>query len=178
MNLFTRRKFSFYALLAALLPAGYAFVGCGAAKTTLAALVTTLGNAVAAVYGVLGNSSLATIIKNDTAAAVAAINGWTPGSPAQDVIQALNLLIQNLGLIVPGIGPVAAGLVALAVSTVEEILADFGVTAPLTAAQLKIAAASGKYPSEGTLRSIHSSFRSVWKRKAASDAQLATIVVN
>lgn len=172
-----RRTFIASAAAVATLPlASIATLGCGAAKTTLAVLVNSLGNAISAVYGVLGNTTVATAIKTDTDKAVAAINAWVPGTPAQDVIQVLNVLIQDLSAIVPGIGGTAATLISLAISTVEELLADFGVTAPLTLDAVKLAAATGKYPSEGTLRSIHSSFKSEWKRKATS-SQFSGIVV-
>lgn len=103
-----------------LLPMLLLMQGC-TSQTTLAALTSTLGNAAASVAALEGNTAAATQLTNDTAAAVAAITNWKKGTPAQNVIQALNIVESDLNLI-PGTSQYAP-LIVLAISTVESIIA-------------------------------------------------------
>lgn len=96
-----------------------------------AALVGELGTAGRSLAQIENNPSLATQIQNDTNAAVAAINGWKPGTPAQETIQVINILIDDLNLI-PGTGPYAA-LVDLALGTAENIITIIEAQSPTTA---------------------------------------------
>ncbi len=105
--------------------------GC-TSQTTIAALVTTLGNASASIAQIEGNTSLANQLKADTAAASAAVLNWKKGTPAQSVVEALNLVQNDLALItgscqaVPGamISPVCqyVPLIDLAIATTTSII--------------------------------------------------------
>ena len=96
-------------------------VGCPA-KSTVAALTSILGNASSSLASIEGNSTLATQISTDTAAAVKAIQGWQNGSPAQDAIQALNIVEDDINLI-PIKNDTVKALVVLTIGTAESILA-------------------------------------------------------
>jgi hypothetical protein len=95
-------------------------IGCPSQSTT-AALVAILGNAVASVAALQGNSELASKLQTDTQAAVTAVQNWKQGTPAQDAIQALNLVESDLNLF-PQLGPYAP-LIDLAIGTTESIIA-------------------------------------------------------
>ena len=106
-------------LASAILAVGLA--GCPAGtQGTISALVTVLGNASASIAVLENNPTLAAKLKTDTAAASSAVLNWKQGTPAQDVIQALNLVEADLNLI-PGTSQYAP-LVDLAIGTVESIL--------------------------------------------------------
>jgi hypothetical protein len=90
-------------------------------QSTIGTLTATLGNAAASIATVEGNATLAAKLKVDTAAAVSAVSNWKSGTPAQDAIEALNLVEDDLNLF-----PVASAytpLIDLAIGTVESILA-------------------------------------------------------
>jgi hypothetical protein len=90
-------------------------------QETIASLTNTLGNAAVQIATIEGNTALATQLKADTAAAVAAITGWKDGGVVIDVIQALNIVEDDLNLF-----PVTdqfAPLIDLAIVTIESILA-------------------------------------------------------
>lgn len=94
-------------------------IGCPS-KNVIAALTTTLGNAAASVAQIEGNRQLAEQLQTDTAAAVKAISSWQNGSPAQNAIQALDIVRDDLYLI-----PAAnqyAPLITLAIGTVDSLL--------------------------------------------------------
>jgi len=89
-------------------------------QTTVAALVTTLGNAASAIAALEGNSTLATKLKADTAAASTAVLNWKNGTPAQSVVEALTIVEDDLNLI--PIGSRYTPLVTLALGTVISII--------------------------------------------------------
>ena len=70
--------------------------GCERRRDNLAALLETLGNAVAQLAGILGNQTLAARIQHHTQAAVNLLRAWVPGQAAAAAITALNLLIDDL----------------------------------------------------------------------------------
>ena len=154
--------------------------GCGASQTTLADIVTTLGNTIAAVETLEGNSALAAQIQKDTAAAQSAVLGWKAGSPTQDVVQALNLVVSDLNLLPVAISPTDAALIALAVSTVEELLTDFGQTSTSPAFNMHSMVGSplpvGKSPTATKLRSTLSSFKASRARIVAADPSRAAVL--
>lgn len=92
--------------------------GCN--QNTVAALVTTLGNASASIASLEGNPTLAATLQKDTAAASAAVLNWKQGAPAQDVVQALQLVQADLSLF-PATSQYAP-LVNLAIGTVVSII--------------------------------------------------------
>lgn len=91
-------------------------------KDTLARLVATLGNAVAQLATLTGNTQLADRIRHDVALATAALQNWQPGMPAADAIRALNQLIDSLKLFPPN-DPFRP-LITLALGTAAAII-DF-----------------------------------------------------
>lgn len=96
-----------------------ALIGCPS-SSTIAALVSILGSSAASIASLEGNTSLAQKLNTDTAAAVVAVTNWKSGTPAQDVIEALNLVEDDLNLF-PQIGAYGP-LIDLAIGTVESIL--------------------------------------------------------
>ncbi len=94
--------------------------GC-TSQQTISELTAVLGNAASSIAALEGNPALAQKLKTDTATAVGQIAQWKAGTPAQDVIEALNLVEDDLNLI-PGTSQYAP-LVDLAIGTVESILA-------------------------------------------------------
>ena len=112
----------------AALAAVFATTGC-TSQTTIAALVTTLGNASASIAAIENNPTLANQLKADTAAASQAVLNWKKGTPAQNVVQALNIVQNDLSLITgtcnTGIpGPVCqyVPLIDLAIATTTSII--------------------------------------------------------
>jgi hypothetical protein len=111
-------KLRFLAAMMALLSM-IPMIGCPQ-QQTLASLASILGNAGGMIAAIEGNVALSAQIKTDTAAAVIAIQNWKSGTPAQEVIAALNIVSADLNLI-PGTSAYAP-LVDLAISTVDAIL--------------------------------------------------------
>ncbi|MGC2139262.1 MAG: hypothetical protein WA627_15985 [Candidatus Sulfotelmatobacter sp.] len=118
-------------LLVAMLPT----TGC-APQATIAALTSTLGNAASSIASLEGNATLAAQLKTDTTAAVAAINNWKSGTPAQNVVQALNIVINDLNLICPSICGPYEPLIVLALGTVQSIIAIVDPSATPAAAKV------------------------------------------
>lgn len=106
-------------------------IGCPA-QSTIASLTNILGTSAANIASLEGNSTLASTLTTDTAAAVAAVQNWKSGTPSDEAVQALNIVANDLNLI-PGVGPYAP-LVDLAIATVESIIALL----PAPTAQLKV----------------------------------------
>ena len=125
-----QNKLGALALCSLLLVATLPLTGCPQ-QTTLAALTNTLGTAAASIAALEGNPTLAAQLQSDTAAAVTAIQNWKPGTPAQDAIQALNIVIDDLSLICPPNGPCGpyAPLVLLALGTAQSIIIILNPTA-------------------------------------------------
>lgn len=100
-------------------------IGCNKAQQQdIATLAQTLGSAGAQVAALEGNTALSAQITTDTNAAVLAITSFVPGtSPAQTVIQLINVVMADLSLI-PAVGPYAQ-LIELALGTAEALIAEF-----------------------------------------------------
>lgn len=92
------KQMKVFVMMAALAAGCFALNGC-TSQTTIAALVTTLGNASASIAAIENNPALANQLKADTAAASAAVLNWKQGTPAQNVVQALNIVQNDLALI-------------------------------------------------------------------------------
>lgn len=114
MNMSIKRK-----LVALLLVPVLFCVACN--QSQIASLTNILGTSAANIATIEGNTALATKLTTDTAAAVAAVNAWKSGSPAQEAILALNIVASDLSLF-----PVTdkyAALIQIAIGTVQSILA-------------------------------------------------------
>lgn len=90
-------------------------------QSTLSELVTTLGNTGASIASIEGDSSLATKLQADTAAASTAILDWKKGSSATEVLEAINVVTDDLSII-PISDPTTLALVDLALGTVSSII--------------------------------------------------------
>lgn len=113
--------------LSAMVLLGTLLTGC-VAQSTIANLTAILGTSAASIAALEGNPVLAAKLTTDTAAAVSAVQNWKSGTPAQVVIEALNIVEDDLNLI-PGTSQYAP-LVFLAIGTVESILALLPQTSP------------------------------------------------
>jgi hypothetical protein len=169
-----------FALFAAALPAGSVLVGCTkAAQTTIAAILTTIGTGVSMGLTLAGLPGPAALASQWAQAAANAVANWVPGTPGQDVIQALNILTGNLLGLIPGLSGTVLAIVNNAVTTIEGLLADFGVTAATiataAAAHATIqATATGKYPSQATLDAALADFKKAHNALCASDPAFAS----
>lgn len=145
-----------------------ALLGCS--QSTLAALTSILGNAGASIAALQGNTTLAERLKTDTAAAVVAIENWKSGTPAQEAIEALNLVEDDLNLF-PAIGKYGP-LIDLAIGTVESILALLpqpAVSARTVAPHAAHRAVNLAQPAPKTA----SAFKRQWNAIAASNPALS-----
>lgn len=113
---------------------------CPVNKTTLAALVTTLGQAAASVATIQGNPALAAQLQKDVAIAAQQIASWQKGSGAAMAIAAIGIVEADLQLF-PQVGPYLP-LIELALGTAQSIIAI-------------IQAQSGTPPAAVTARTVH-----------------------
>ena len=95
-------------------------IGCPS-QNTIADLANILGTSAASIAQLENQPGLAAKLTTDTAAAVSAIKVWKSGTPAQEAIQAINLVIGDLNLF-PQTSQYAP-LIILAATTAEAILA-------------------------------------------------------
>jgi hypothetical protein len=148
--------------------------GCN--QSTIAALVSTLGNAASTIAAVEGNATLAAQLKTDTAAAVTAVTNWKSGTPSQDAVQAIQIVIDDLNLICSPNGPAPcrpyAPLVALALGTAESIIlilhpatTAFGVKGDVQKTNL------GYYPTDSK------TFKTQWNGYCTSIPGLASVAI-
>jgi phosphohistidine swiveling domain-containing protein len=125
----TRRQFSLGAMAMTLLAA----VGCKTVsavfnQSTLAALVTAVGQGIVNLLTFLGNTTAASQVEGYINTAVNDITSWTPGTVATEVINALNDVAAFISAI-PGLGAYAA-LISLAVGTIDSVIALFTQNSP------------------------------------------------
>jgi hypothetical protein len=106
--------------VAVALVATFIFLAGCPSQSQLAALTQVLGSAAASIATLEGNPTLAVKLTTDTAAAVKAVQNWKPGTPTQDVVQVLNIVMDDLNLF-PQVGPYAP-LIVLAIGTVVSII--------------------------------------------------------
>lgn len=171
-----RRQFTLGSIL-------FAAIGCSkAAQTTLSAILTTIGTGLSLALTADGQPALASEVSGWAQTAALAVTNWVPGTPGQDVIQALNVFTTSiLGLVFPA-GSTVASLVAVAVTTVQGLLSDFGVTAATVAtaavAHASIqATATGKYPTQAQLNATLTAYKSQHNRIAKSDPAFSSAVL-
>jgi hypothetical protein len=113
----------------------FSTVGCLTQNET-AALINVVGQSVSSIISIEGNPALAATLTTDFTAASTAVANWKQGTPSQDVVQALNLLVKDLDLI-----PVNAQdkvYITLAIATIQSILA---VVMPAATGHLSVAKA-------------------------------------
>lgn len=108
--------------------------GCES-QQTIADLINTLGNAAAQLATYENNPTLAAKLRVDVAAAANAVLNWKKGTPAQMVVEALNLVEDDLGLF-PLAGPYVP-LIDLAIATIESILGSLGLLKTATASSAR-----------------------------------------
>ena len=145
--------------------------GCSAvSKTTLAGLAQTLGNAVANLATLLGNTSLASQITGYTTALVNAIKTWVSGSPTANIIQIISDLEDAINLI--PVTPEIQALILLALGTIQGILAFFPNQSVASAV-----AARTKAPAVKLAKVPHSSsiFKLTWNSLVPADLSGAVI---
>lgn len=108
-------------------------------QKTASALVSVVGTSVASLLILENDPTDAAKLQKDFQAASTAVLNWQQGTPAQDVVQALNILSADLDLI-----PVSAqdqALIELAIGTTDEIIALFAPTTtstPVTASPVSL----------------------------------------
>lgn len=149
-----------------------ATTGCN--QGTISALVSTLGTAAASIASLKGNTALAAKLQADTAAAAAAVKNWKQGTPAQNAIQALNLVIDDLDLICPTGGPCGpyAPLIVLALGTAESIIAILNPTSQTYGTRAQVRKVNlGYYPSTAK------DFKTAWNSICGSDPALASAAI-
>lgn len=100
--------------------------GC-AAQQTASELISVVGNAVASILTLEGNTADAQKLKTDSATAAQQVANWQNGSPAQEATEALNLLEDDLNLI-PAVDKYAP-LVDIAIAAVDTLLAQLSGSA-------------------------------------------------
>ena len=92
-------------------------------QESIASLVQILGTAGASVASLLGDAAIAATLQTDTAAAVAAVQGWKVGSPTEMAIEALDILARDYSLIpVVGGNVTVAAIITLSIGTIDSIL--------------------------------------------------------
>ena len=163
--------------IAVLLVATILTIGITAAcvsQSTLATLVSVLGNATSSIAAIEGNTALATQIKADTAAASSAVLNWKKGTPAQEAIQALNIVMDDLNLI-PATGPYVA-LIDLGIGTVVAILELL----PQPTSALKNSSVHRRQVSAVKITRWENpgkEFKERWNKIVATDGALAPVVI-
>lgn len=144
-------------------------IGCPA-QSTIAALTSTLGNAAAGIAALEGNATLAAQLRTDTAAATVDINNWKQGNASQNVVQALNLVVDDLNLICPSTNAscgMYAPLIILAVATAQSIIQ---IVAPGQA--LKSAKVNTDYVPTDAAK-----FKTEWNNIANANPQLRSAAI-
>jgi hypothetical protein len=153
-------------------------------QTTTAELIGIVGTSVAALETIEGNTTAATKLSTDFAAAESAVMNWKSGTPTQNVAEALQLIESDLSLL-----PVTSedtALIDLAIGTVDQILAIFGTPAtPVTTALINGVPAHIVYAGYGqTVTTQHrpvpavhfknkKQFKSAWNKILANHPKLA-----
>jgi hypothetical protein len=147
-------------------------VGC-IKQTTLASLVTVLGNATASVAALEGNTTLAAKLKADTATASADVLNWKAGTPATEAIEALNIVEDDLNLF-PITGAYVA-LIDLGIGTVESIIELLPAPTTGFAQSSKLTRRVVTPVHIGKWHNPPEEFKARWNAICATDAALASV---
>lgn len=120
--MFNRKATKSLAMVAVFLIASLSMTGC-TSQATIAALINQVGVSVQSLLVIesVTDPALSARIQADFTAASTAVLNWKKGTPAQDVIQALNIVQADINLI--PLNPVDQALIVLAIGTVNSILA-------------------------------------------------------
>jgi hypothetical protein len=177
-------KFSLFAVkllfvvgmaLVVMLPSMY-LTGCN--QSTVAALVTTFGNASASVAAMQGNAVLATKIRVDTAAASNAVLTWKSGSNAEMAIQAIHIVENDLNLICDSIPAPQCQtyepLILLALSTADSIIAIIQANSP---ASQTLAAGVERKQIDPTAPKNADEFKKRWNSLVTANPQLQPVLL-
>jgi hypothetical protein len=141
-------------------------------QSTLASLVSTVGVGVVNLLNFLGMSALATSAQALFQQAVTDIKGWTPGTAATEIINALTDILNFIAAL-PGIPSNVLSLISLAVSTIESIISLFQQNAPVNTSAVK-----ERSPKLGSMTKMAnppmkaSDFRHVWNGLSPSGARI------
>lgn len=168
-----RREFIIATGAVALMP-----LGCGkVSQSELAALASTLGNAVAALETIEGNSGAAIKIQDATATVVQDITNWVPGTADSEIIQSIGILEGLLSDL-----PVPAqdqALIDLALVTIQSILALLpqAPAAAVTAKAVRMAKKPLRTPTAAsvglkTAPQTRKQFVVEWNKRAPTTAQI------
>lgn len=136
-------------------------------QKTAANLITVVGNSVTALVQIEGLSVDAVKLKADFSAASIAVLNWKQGTPAQDVVQALNILDDDLDLI-PALTDAQKALIVLGIGTVDEIitLIDPSAQAPVgTPVAAQVAFTWTSYQVTASRRHHRKLARPVWNAR-------------
>ena len=162
----TRRRFIELAAMAAIALSSLSVTGCD--QESLADLIGVAGTSLSQLLGALGQGST-TLASNLAALFAVARNSvltWVKGSPAQDVIQALNNVLAAIARI-----PVTSGtsvLISIAIAAIEHVIEAIDPSAiPLPSAQ----AANLKW--SRFARTPKEIYKSAWNGEIANHPELA-----
>lgn len=161
--------------------------GCPGQQTAVE-LLGVVEQATVSLATLEGNTADIAKLQADFAAAQTAITNFKSGTPAQDVIEALNIVQDDLNLL-----PVPSGdkaLVDLAIGTVDELLALFpapAATPAVTAAVYRVGAAQLVYAGAAHVKHRHpglpkpvatpKDFKKLWNAELAKHPRLAAAKV-
>lgn len=148
--------------------------GCSQ-QQTVADIVGDVGTAVAAVLTIEGNSTAASVTLKLAQTVESDALAWQTGTSTAVVISDINLLVGNLQSLPIPINANDAELIQIAVSFAEQLLTQFGVSAPsaLASPRVAIASAPTTLPPNSKLKALHSSFKAQWNAKVAQDPSRA-----
>jgi len=172
----TRRNFIAASTATAILPFT---IGCAGSQSTIAAVLTTIGTGLMLICTSAGNSALGAIFQAAANKAASLAASWVPGTPGQDVVEAVNDLISVLTAnLIPGIPAEVAADIDNALSTLTSLLGDFGITpAALSAAittHAKLAQSlPNKYPTLATIKAAGKNFTDTHNRIIAGNPAYA-----
>lgn len=130
-------------------------------QQTVVGLTTALGTAITTLENIEGNSAMAAKLQTDFQAAIAAESNWKSGTPAQDVMEALNIVQLDLNLL--PVSSTDTALIDLGIGLVDQILALLpapAVVVPTSATATIVPAAFYGGQHSGSVRRRHPGLRS------------------
>lgn len=145
--------------------------GC-TGQQTASELIAIVGTAAASLATIEGNPELAAKLQADAATAAKQIAAWKHGTPAQDITQILNIVLDDLNLF--PISTPDQALIALAIAAVEQILAALpqpaAVAGAVSAPRPRVARVrlAGKPPKSAK------DFKAQWNKALAANPALAS----
>jgi hypothetical protein len=179
---FITRAFSGLALAG--MPSLVLLTGCSAQETLVALLneMSAAYQGLATIFNLPTNSTITQAFQN----AVAAVKAWVPGTAAQDVVQALQILANNVAPLLTGvINPVFIAAGQFLLNTIVNLIEDLDPNAvpALAAVMLGRKIAGGQFApisrSKGQWNSLakdeKSTFDAGWKALGTRYPQLAAV---